>query len=87
MRLLQAAGIDPAGMISFFEKMSARDAGRSDAVTRYLRTHPTTGERIATLRALAAAVPKPERRLLPDDDWDAVKDACGETAAPPSRRR
>src|SRR6266850_2024897 len=86
MRLLQDAAIDPQGMITFFEKLSRREGGRGgDAVTRYLRTHPTTAERIATLRALAAAAPKPERRLLPDDDWNDVKSLCGELPAP-SRR-
>ena len=86
MRLLQEAGIDPQGMITFFEKLSRHEGGRGgDAVTRYLRTHPTTTERIATLRALAAAAPKPERRLLPDDDWNDVKSLCGELPAP-SRR-
>ncbi len=86
MRLLQEAGIDPQGMITFFEKLSRREGGRGgDPVTRYLRTHPTTTERIATLRALAAAAPKPERRLLPDDDWNDVKSLCGELPAPSPR--
>jgi predicted Zn-dependent protease len=85
MRLLQEAGIDAQGMITFFEKLSRHEGGRGDAVPRYLRTHPTTTERIATLRALAAAAPKPERRLLPDADWNDVKSLCGELPAPPPR--
>jgi Zn-dependent protease with chaperone function len=80
IRLLQEAGIDTAGMITFFEKLSARERehGGGDSVARYLRTHPTTAERIATLRTLAAAGPRAERRLLPEDDWDSVKNLCGE---------
>jgi len=81
VRLLQAAGIDTAGMITFFEKLSARERG-GDIVPRYLRTHPTTAERIATLRTLAAAAARPERRLLPDDEWDSVKNLCGELPTP-----
>jgi predicted Zn-dependent protease len=82
MRLLQEAGIDSDGMIAFFEKLSSRERERrGDALTRYLRTHPATTERIATLRALAAAAPRPERRLLPDDDWDDIKSLCGELPA------
>jgi predicted Zn-dependent protease len=80
MRLLQDAGIDTAGMITFFDKLSARERG-GDIVPRYLRTHPTTAERIATLRMLAAAAARPERRLLPDDEWDSVKNLCGELPA------
>lgn len=83
MRLLQEAGIDTQGMITFFEKLSSRERGRgNDTLTRYLRTHPTTAERIATLRALAAAVPKPERRLLPDDDWNDIRSLCEGLPAP-----
>jgi Zn-dependent protease with chaperone function len=86
MRLLQAAGIDTAGMITFFDKLSARERG-GDIVPRYLRTHPTTAERIATLRTLAAAAARPERRLLPDDEWDNVKNLCGELPTSARSRR
>ena len=81
IRLLQDAGIDTAGMISFFEKLMERERKGGEIVPRYLRTHPTTAERIATLRALAAAATRPEHRLLPDDEWDNVKNLCGELPA------
>jgi beta-barrel assembly-enhancing protease len=81
IRLLQEAGIDTAGMITFFEKLLARERRGGDIVPRYLRTHPTTTERIATLRALAAAGARPSGRLLPDDEWDGVKNLCGELPA------
>ena len=87
MRLLQEAGIDPQGMITFFEKLSKREGGGTGSLPLYLRTHPTTNERIATLRALAAAGPKAERRLLPDDDWNDVKSLCGSLPPPSSRPR
>jgi beta-barrel assembly-enhancing protease len=79
MRLLQQAGIDSEGMITFFEKLAKLEGERGGgSLTRYLRTHPTTADRIATLRALAAAAPRPTARLLPDEDWDNVKSLCGE---------
>jgi Zn-dependent protease with chaperone function len=81
IRLLQAAGIDTAGMITFFDKLSARERGGDDILPRYLRTHPTTAERIATLRSLAAAASPPHGRLLPDETWDNVKNLCGELPA------
>jgi beta-barrel assembly-enhancing protease len=81
MRLLQQAGIDTAGMITFFEKLMERERKGGDIVPRYLRTHPTTAERIATLRALAAAAARPERRLLSDDEWNDIKNLCGELPA------
>jgi predicted Zn-dependent protease len=81
MRRIQEAGIDPAGTITFFEKLAKREREHDDSLTRYLRTHPTTAERIASLRALAAMAPAPAERLLPDDDWNAVKSLCGELPA------
>ncbi len=83
MRLLQEAGIDTQGTITFFEKLSSHERGRgNDSLTRYLRTHPATAERVATLRALAATTPKPERRLLPDDDWTDIRSLCEGLPAP-----
>src|SRR5215470_11171211 len=87
IRLLQEAGIDTAGMITFFEKLLALERSGGDIVPRYLRTHPTTTERIATLRALAAAGARPSARLLPDDEWDSVKNLCGELPADARSRR
>lgn len=80
LRLLQAARVDPAGMIRFFEtlKKQAGDAG----LPAYLSTHPDTDERLAAMKALAAAmtegtdlksVPIP---LLEDAQWDEVKKLC-----------
>jgi predicted Zn-dependent protease len=77
MRLMQQAGIDPMAMVTFFEKLQKSEGNRDSALSRYLATHPATAERIATLRALAAAGPKAQRRLLPDLDWNDVKTMCG----------
>jgi beta-barrel assembly-enhancing protease len=81
MRRIQEARVDPAGTITFFEKLAKREREHNDSLARYLRTHPTTMERIASLRALAAMAPGPPERLLPDDDWNAVKSLCGELPA------
>ena len=84
MRLLQQAGIDPRGMITFFEKLAKIEGEHGGAsLPRYLRTHPATAERIATLRTLAAGAPPPPQRLLPDDEWDNVKSLCGELPRSP----
>jgi predicted Zn-dependent protease len=68
-------------MITFFEKLAKREREHDDSLARYLRTHPTTAERIASLRALAVMAPGRPERLLPDDDWNAVKSLCGELPA------
>jgi Zn-dependent protease with chaperone function len=84
MLLMQKAGIDPAGMVSFFEKLSdnERAGRRGEGLERYFRSHPTTADRLAALRAMAAAGPKPEGRLLPEADWADVKTLCGGARSP-----
>ncbi|MDZ7830824.1 MAG: M48 family metallopeptidase [Desulfobacterales bacterium] len=56
---LMAADIDPRGMITFFEKLNARQPDRDLPVglkkrLEFLSTHPTTDERIARLKQKAA---------------------------------
>ena len=66
--LLARAGIKPAGLLSFFEKMKAEeakardklreragDAGKLLEMPEFLSTHPATDARIAALRELVAA--------------------------------
>ncbi len=80
LRLLQAARIDPAGMIRFFETLKKHTGGAG--LPAYLSTHPDTDERLAAMKALAAAmtegtdlksVPIP---LLEDAQWNEVKRLC-----------
>lgn len=85
MRLLHDAGIDTAGMVTFFEKLAARhgDPGRG----KYLMSHPAPQERLASLRALSAQWPRPAARLLADYDWNDIKRMCGSEPPPRSPRR
>lgn len=53
IRTLVAAGWDPRGYATFFEKLGAT-AARPDLVTRFASTHPDPAERAARARALAA---------------------------------
>lgn len=85
LRMLVAAGIDPAGMLVFFEKMAARE-GVTSARPRYLSSHPGSTERAARLRALAAGAPAAPA-LLPDDDWGEVTAMCGSARRPESPPR
>jgi predicted Zn-dependent protease len=79
MQMLHEAGIDTAGMVSFFEKLAELhgDPGRG----KYLMSHPAPQERLATMRALSAQWPRPATRLMADYDWNDVKSMCA--AGPP----
>jgi len=72
LQLLHRARIDPSGMITFFERLSEKDQGRSE----WLSTHPMSSARAARLKAELAAMPKqtPEPFTF---DWAKVRGSIG----------
>ena len=54
MKMLLAARVDPAGMITFFTKIQKEEGAQPKALT-YLSSHPMPAERIGRLKAMAAA--------------------------------
>jgi len=76
-RMLHAAAVDPAGMVSFFQAMQ-KEEGTPRTATRYLSTHPEAADRLPALTALAAARTRQPTKLLPGVDWNEVKKMCGE---------
>lgn len=75
MRLLLAGGIDPAGMIAFFEGLEQK-RGDGPAVLKYLSTHPRTEDRIARLRRLAQAPTRRATKLFDGYDWRDIRGIC-----------
>ena len=54
---LSHAGFDPAGMVSFFERLQAQGRLYEISAPAYLRTHPLTYERIADMQNRAQGLP------------------------------
>lgn len=81
MRMLHDAGIDTAGMVTFFEKLATLhgDPGRG----KYLMSHPVPQDRLASMRELSGQWPRPAARLMADYDWRDIKTMCG--SEPPTR--
>lgn len=75
MRMLARAGIDPTGMIEFFEAL-LKDGGKTPGLARYLSTHPSLEERVAALRALARESPGRRVPLFPGYDWHDMTRIC-----------
>lgn len=75
MRMLQAAGIDPGGMIEFFQVLQKETRGPS-GLLEYLSTHPRTEDRVQRLRTMAAFSSSPRVKLLQDFDWHFVRAIC-----------
>jgi predicted Zn-dependent protease len=57
MDVLAAAGFDPNGMSSFFEKLAKRYGTSMQYVPELLQTHPVTTERVAEARGRARQLP------------------------------
>lgn len=74
LRRLQAARIDPQGMLGFFVRLEGA-AGAGGAPPAWLSSHPPPGERLDMLAAhIDASAAAPQRLQM---DWDAVQRASG----------
>jgi beta-barrel assembly-enhancing protease len=72
LRLLYRAKIDPAGMVTFFERLSGQEEGRVE----WLSSHPMSAGRAARLKMEIAALPKktPEPFTF---QWKTVQESLG----------
>ncbi len=75
LRMMVAAHLDPQGMVDFFQTLAAKHPDMPDSL-QYLSTHPQTGDRIQTLRRLAAQTSGTPRPGAPGLDWADVRSLC-----------
>ena len=75
IQLLIASGIDPRGLLSFFETVQ-RENKSSLKLPSYLSTHPDLEERIQRLKNLTSNAPIPTIGLLPGYDWKNLYNIC-----------
>ena len=75
MRMLLESGIDPKGMITFYELLNKRTSETS-SILKYLSTHPSTGDRIKKLKSLAEQSQSKSVKILKDYDWSNIKKIC-----------
>jgi beta-barrel assembly-enhancing protease len=73
--MLVLAGIDPEGLIAFFETLR-EDRRQVAGVLSYLSTHPSIGDRIERLKALAAGPHAAPVKLLPEYEWQETTALC-----------
>ncbi len=83
MRMILAAGIDPAGMIAFYDVLAHEESGVPDLL-QYFSTHPETARRIERLRALADGAPAPRTSLGGAEEWVTVRTRCRAALSDPS---
>jgi predicted Zn-dependent protease len=82
LKMLLAARVDPAGMIAFFDVLE-RKSGSGPEALKYLSTHPSGRDRMATLTTLAASSPIQRVKLLSEEDWSQLRNLCGAVAVSP----
>ncbi len=75
LKMLIAARIDPAGMISFYNVLMATTPDTPGFLS-YLSTHPNTADRIDRIRSLSASFAGKTVDLLPEVRWERVKMMC-----------
>jgi beta-barrel assembly-enhancing protease len=78
LRMLVDAGVDPAGMIAFFERLATERPGTL-TLPPYLSTHPSTEGRLERLRLLDSRTQPLTRKLLHGVDWQDIRHICEAT--------
>ena len=76
LKLLVDAGIDPNGMVEFFQVMEQEEDELTEMMPLWMRSHPEHEQRIVVLQAQIGALPTQTYQPL-EMDWDAVKSELG----------
>jgi predicted Zn-dependent protease len=80
MRMLLESGIDPKGMIAFYELLT-KSTSETSSILKYLSTHPSTGDRIKNLKSLLEQSQPKSVKLLKGYDWSNIKKICQTTSS------
>lgn len=80
MRMLLESGIDPKGMIAFYELLT-KSTSETSSILKYLSTHPSTGDRIKNLKSLVEQSQPKSVKLLKGYDWSNIKKICQTTSS------
>jgi beta-barrel assembly-enhancing protease len=70
---MYAAGYDPTGMATMFEKITSKSKKKAGTLTKLFSTHPQTPERRDASLALAARFPEREEYVLSTSEFQRVK--------------
>lgn len=73
VQYLYAAGYDPTGMATMFEKLAAKNKKKPGSLSKLFMTHPPSLERRDASLALAARFPEHEEYVLSTSEFQRVK--------------
>ena len=74
MQYLYKTGYDPLAMVSFFERLSAREKKKTGFIAAAFRTHPLSRKRVMLLqKAIDELLPDQPSYMVSASEFDAVK--------------
>ena len=73
VQYLYAAGYDPNGMATMFEKLAAQSKSKPNSISRLFTTHPQSVERRDASVALVARFPERDEYKISSSDFNRVK--------------
>jgi len=68
-----SAGYDPHAMVTFFEKLEAKEKKKPGTMSKLFSTHPMTSDRIKDVGSLVARFPDRQEYQISSSDFDNVK--------------
>src|SRR5262245_33396277 len=68
-----AAGYDPQAMITFFERLQAKEKKKPGTIAKVFSTHPMTGDRIKEVSNLVARFPNRQEYEISSSEFNDVK--------------
>ena len=74
VQYMYAAGYDPNGMVTFFERIQAKEKHKPGAVAKAFSTHPQTPDRIERAqKEITQLLPSKEAYVVTTSDFDSIK--------------
>jgi predicted Zn-dependent protease len=74
LQYLYKTGYDPGAMVSFFEKLQAKESARPGSVSKMFSTHPPTGDRIEmSKKNIEQVLPDKDQYVVTTSEFNKVK--------------
>jgi len=73
LQYMWAAGYDPTALLSFFEKLKAKEKKEPSFLAKVFSTHPATGDRMDKARTLLTRFPEREEYTITTSEFAVIK--------------
>ncbi len=74
LQYMYATGYDPNGLVTFFERIQAKEKNKPGSISKAFSTHPQTPDRIARAqKEIATILPSKDSYIVDTSDFEMVK--------------